>query len=192
MVAMTLSDQWAEQDRLLTIDDLDDLPNTQLRYELDDGALVVSPAPANRHQFVVGRLSAILIAACPDDLAVFPAPGMSVSNVQYRIPDVAVATAKALPDVRLDRPPLLAVEVSSGSTRLYDRNRKKDVYEGFGIPSYWIVEPDRDRPRLIVFELRDGKYEQVAEVTGDEQFRAVHPFPVTISPSALVRTGPLD
>jgi len=38
------------------------------------------------------------------------------------------------------------VEVASHRTRLYDRNRKKDVYEGFGIPAYWIVEPDPDRP----------------------------------------------
>jgi hypothetical protein len=56
----------------------------------------------------------------------------------------------------------------------------------------WIAEPDRDRPRLIVFELRGGKYEQVADVTGDEQFAAARPFPVTIRPSALARTGPLD
>ncbi len=39
-------------------------------------------------------------------------------------------------------------------TRLYDRNRKKDVYQGFGIPAYWIVEPDRDRPELTAFRLR--------------------------------------
>jgi Uma2 family endonuclease len=192
MVAMTSPEQSTESDRLLIIDDLEELPSVQLRYELDDGALIVAPAPANEHQLVVGRLSAILIGACPDDLAVLPAAGMTVSTVQYRIPDVAVATAKALPDVRLDRPPLLAIEISSGSTRLYDRNRKKDVYEGFGIPSYWIVEPDRDRPQLIAFELRDGKYEQVAEVTGDEEFRAERPYPVTIRPSVLVRTGPLD
>jgi hypothetical protein len=49
-----------------------------------------------------------------------------------------------------------------------------------GIPSCWIVEPNRDRPRLIVFEL------------SDEGFRAEHAFPVMIPPSALVRTDPLD
>ena len=54
------------------------------------------------------------------------------------------------------------VEVVSPRTRLYDRNRKKDVYEGFGIPAYWIVEPDLDHPELTVFELRSGTYEQIA------------------------------
>jgi Uma2 family endonuclease len=85
-----------------------------------------------------------------------------------------------------ETPPALAVEVASPRTRLYDRNRKKDIYEGFGIPAYWIVEPDMDRPELIVFGLRAGVYEQTAHVTGDEEYHAEIPFPVTITPSQLV------
>lgn len=64
----------------------------------------------------------------------------------------------------------LAVEVASPRTWLYDRNRKKDVYEQFGIVSYWIVEPDRDKPELTAFQLRDGRYEQVAQVAGTSRF----------------------
>jgi Uma2 family endonuclease len=78
------------------------------------------------------------------------------------------------------------VEVASPRTRLYDRNRKKDIYEGFGIPAYWIVEPDMDKPELIVFELRSGAYEQIAHVTGTEEYHAQIPFPVIITPSQLV------
>ncbi len=81
------------------------------------------------------------------------------------------------------------VEVASPRTRLYDRNRKKDVYEGFGIPTYWIIEPDRDRPELTVFDLRSGAYEQIVHVVGHEEYRAVVPFPVTIVPSKLVTVG---
>jgi Uma2 family endonuclease len=190
MDTMTISDQWNDQE--FTTDELDELPDSRLRYELDDGVLVVSPAPLNKHQAVVGRLTAVLIAACPANLSVFPDAGMNLSKIHHRIPDVIVGLAEAFDIPHFDSPPLLAVEVSSRSTRSYDRNRKKDVYEAFGIPSYWIVEPERDKPRLIVFELRDGKYEQVADVTGDEQFHAAQPFPVTIRPSVLVRTGPLE
>jgi len=64
--------------------------------------------------------------------------------------------------------------------------RSKDIYEGFGIPSCWIVEPDMDRPELIVFELRSGGYEQAAHVSSNEEYRAEIPFPVTIVPSRLV------
>jgi Uma2 family endonuclease len=78
------------------------------------------------------------------------------------------------------------VEVASPRTRLYDRNRKKDIYQGFGIPAYWIVEPSLDRPELTVFELRSGAYDQTAHVTGNEEYRAAIPFPVTIVPSKLV------
>lgn len=61
----------------------------------------------------------------------------------------------------------------------------------FGIPSYWIINPDRDKPGLTVFELRSGRYQQVAQVAGDEAFEAALPFPVSVTPSALVRTSPL-
>ncbi len=118
--------------------------------------------------------------------------GINVTRYQHRVPDVAVVPIDSLSTKFQERPPLLAVEVSSRSTRLYDRNRKKQVYEGFGIPAYWIVEPEPENPRLIAFELRDGKYKTVAEVAGDEQFRAELPFPVTIRPAIPVRTGPLD
>jgi hypothetical protein len=46
--------------------------------------------------------------------------------------------------------------------------------------------PDVDKPELIVFELRDGRYEQVAHVAGDEVFAAIRPFPVEVIPSQLV------
>lgn len=193
MVAMTIPDVWRDPDRLLTADDLEDLfPEDDRRLELDDGVLIVNAFPANIHQLVVARLAALLTAACPDHLVVLPGVGMRITRYQYREPDVAVVPVDSFDTRNLERPPALAVEVASPSTRLTDRNRKKDVYENWGIPSYWIVEPDRDRPRLIAFELREGTYEQVAEVIGDEQLRAVQPFPVTIRPSALVRTGPLD
>jgi Uma2 family endonuclease len=77
-----------------------------------------------------------------------------------------VVGASSLETVFQETPPALVVEVASPRTRLYDRNRKKDVYQGFGISAYWIVEPDRDRPELTVFELRSGAYEQTAHVTG--------------------------
>ena len=88
-----------------------------------------------------------------------------------------------------EAPPELVVEVASPRTRLYDRNRKKDVYEGFGAPAYWIVEPDLDHPSLTVFELRSGTYEQTAHVIGDQEYRTAIPFPVTVVPFRLVTIG---
>jgi hypothetical protein len=66
------------------------------------------------------------------------------------------------------------------------RPEQEDIYEGFGVPAYWIVEPSSDRPELTVFDLRSGTYEQTAHVIGGEGYRAAVPFPVTIVPSQLV------
>jgi Putative restriction endonuclease len=56
-------------------------------------------------------------------------------------------------------PPLLIVEIRSPSTALIDLNRKQAAYQEFGVPSYWIVDPDPQRPELTVFEAGpDGRY----------------------------------
>ena len=186
MDAMTIPDVWSGQDRALTVEDMENMPDDEFRYELDDGVLIVSPAPSILHQFAFTRLAVILSVACPAEFAVLAGVGVNVSKFQHRVPDVAVVRAGSLESFFQETPPELVVEVASPRTRLYDRNRKKDVYQDFGIPAYWIVEPSRDHPELTVFELRSGAYEQTAHVIGGEEYHAAVPFPVTIVPSQLV------
>jgi Uma2 family endonuclease len=175
----------------MTVDDLDLLPDDGCKYELDDGVLVVSPAPALIHQHVLQRLSEVLGPARPPEFMVFPGPGVEMTKYQYRIPDMVVVRTDSvgIEDKSVTRPPALAIEVASPSTAIYDRNRKKDVYAGFGIASYWIVTPSPDKPRLIAYELERGGYREIADVSGDEAFEASRPFPVRIVPSELV-AGP--
>jgi Uma2 family endonuclease len=187
MSVMTAPDVWSDQGRALTVEDMENMPDDEFRYELDDGVLIVSPAPSNLHQRAVTRLTMILGAVCPPGFEVLVGPGVNITRFQHRVPDVAVVRADSMGTVFQERPPALVVEVASPRTRLYDRNRKKDVYERYGIPSYWIVDPDPDKPELTVFELRDGRYQQVAQVAEDESFEAALPFRVALSASALVR-----
>jgi Uma2 family endonuclease len=168
---------------------MENMPDGEFHYELDDGVLIVSPAPSTLHQLAVTRLTVILSAACPVEFVVLAGVGVNITKFQHRVPDVAVVRADSLESFFQETPPALVVEVASPRTRLYDRNRKKDVYGSFGIPAYWILEPDRDRPELTVFELRSGAYEQTAHVIGDQEYRAVVPFPVTIVPSKLITSG---
>ena len=44
MSVMRAPEAWAD-DRVFTVEDLEDMPDDEFRYELDDGALIVSPAP---------------------------------------------------------------------------------------------------------------------------------------------------
>jgi Uma2 family endonuclease len=191
MSVMTASRTELPDDRPLTVQDLDLLPDDGNKYELDDGVLVVSPATAIRHQLVLARLTVMLQAAGPADFLVLPGPGVEMTKFQFRIPDLVVVRVDSIgiEDKTVTKPPVLAIEIASPSTAIYDRNRKKDVYASFGIPSYWIVKPSLDDPRLTAFELRHGSYRQVAEVSGDQAFAATRPFGVEIVPAALV-AGP--
>ena len=55
---------WSGQDRTLTVEDMENMPDDEFRYELDDGVLIASPAPSTLHQLAVTRLGVILSAAC--------------------------------------------------------------------------------------------------------------------------------
>lgn len=78
----------------------------------------------------------------------------------------------------------MAVEILSPSTRLLDLNLKRARYERAGVASYWIIDPLE--PRLLVLELRNGLYVEVADVGADEEWAATSPFPVTVRPGELV------
>ena len=79
-------------------------------------------------------------------------------------------------------PPLLAVEVLSPSTRMIDYNVKLARYERAGFPSYWVIDPDE--LRLTAWDLRDGRFVEVAD--GIDDWTAVQPSPVTVRPSTLL------
>jgi hypothetical protein len=44
MSVMTNPEIWSGQDRMLTVEDMENMPDDEFRYELDDGVLIVSPA----------------------------------------------------------------------------------------------------------------------------------------------------
>jgi hypothetical protein len=67
MVAEVQPGRWPEHVDEWTLELLDELPEDSLRYELLDGTLLVSPAPAMRHQAAVAELHLVLRAACPAD-----------------------------------------------------------------------------------------------------------------------------
>lgn len=169
-----------------TIEDLDRMPDDGHRYELLDGSLIVSPAPGLPHQRVAALLFLLLELACPDDLVVFPNVNVRLTARSAVEPDAVVARPPDVSGARLLQTPLLVAEVLSPDSALRDLNLKKAAYERFGVPSYWVIDPDLDRPSLKAFELADGAYAEVAHVTGDQVFTAQRPFAVEIIPSRLV------
>jgi Uma2 family endonuclease len=169
----------------LTVSDLDAIPDDGHRYELVDGAMLVTPAPARLHQRCVARLVALLLAAGGADHEVLPAPFDWVLDETTKFqPDVVVARRDDVGDHRLEATPLLVVEVASPSTRLADLTLKRRAYERAGVPAYWVVDPDL--PRLTVLLLDEGRYVETAVVSGTEAYTADVPYPVTVVPATLV------
>jgi Uma2 family endonuclease len=119
---------------------------------------------------------------------VVPEPAVQLGPQTEFDPDLVVVPLDQVGGTKFAEPPLLIVEIRSPSTALVDLNREKTAYEKFGVPSYWIVNPDVTQPELTVFELRDRRYEIVA--TSTAPVTVERPFPVTIDPARLTRGLP--
>lgn len=169
----------------LTRAELDAMPDDGRRHELLDGVLVVTPAPRIAHQQAVVRLWAALDGASSAEHRVLVAPvDVVLDRTTVLQPDVLVARRTDLTVDALPAAPLLAVEVLSPSTRSVDLLLKKARYEAAGCPSYWVVDPDV--PRLVAWDLVEGTYVEVADVSGDETFEARLPFPLSLAPRDLL------
>jgi Uma2 family endonuclease len=171
--------------RPLTRADLGSVPDDGHRYELVDGALIVTPAPSLRHQTAVLELAVLLRAGCPAAYRVVVAPfDVTLGEDTVLQPDIFVARRADLTERDLPAARALALEVLSPSTRLIDLNLKRARYEAAGCPAYWVIDPDE--PSLTVWELRDGIYVEVAQVEGEANVTASVPYDVTITPARLV------
>ena len=179
---MALQLPWGQA---LTYDDLQNIPDDGHRYELLDGTLLVTPSPNTAHQRCVRNLVVVLHGAVPSDLEVFAAPFDWVVGPRTSFePDVLVARRADVGARNLPRPPVLAVEVLSPSTRRIDLVLKRDAYAAAAVPAYWIVDPDV--PSVTFLRLEDGAYVEDGAASGPDAFAASSPFPVTVVPARLL------
>jgi Uma2 family endonuclease len=131
-----------------------------VRRELIDGELFVTPAPTKRHQRAVVRILVGLHAFAQEnggDAYGSPVDTM-FSDESVVHPDVMYISADNVDssEVQLVRKVDLVVEVSSPSTRRIDLGRKRDLYERYAVPEYWFVDLDADR--IEVYRLEGGRY----------------------------------
>src|SRR4051794_30493910 len=151
------------------------------------------------HQMMVGQLFRRLDETAPAELAVLPAPfaihpdaadGRPESEQSTELqPDVLVAELAAFTPKDLPGAPLLAVEVLSPSTQLFDPNLKKAAYERMGAAHFWLLDPRI--PELFAYALDETRtYQLVGHGVGDDVVRLELPFPVELRPSDLIRRRP--
>jgi Uma2 family endonuclease len=121
--------------------DLPDEPRCELLY----GRLLVTPAPAARHQLVVGRLLHLLIdfADRNGGLAIVSPVDVVLADHSVVQPDVIYVSAarSAIVRERVEGAPDLVVEVLSPGTARRDLGEKLRLYAEAGVKEYWIVDP---------------------------------------------------
>ena len=164
----------------LTYDDYRQLPDDRNRYELFEGELQVTPAPGTIHQIVVSklflalgphvrrrRLGLVLVAPCDVLLS-------ATTVVQPDLLFVAGERREIVLPAYVKGPPDLVVEVVSPLTARRDFGEKRELYARFGVPFYWLVDPQSLEANADA--LQDGVYRRVASARADETFSAP-PFP---------------
>src|ERR1700761_4299142 len=107
MTAVTIDEAWPGSGSPFTVAELDRMPDDGHRYELLDGALVVSPRPTTVHQAVAGRLAGLLERECPDDLLVVPEPAVQLDPRTEFDPDLVVVPLDEVGGAKFTAPPLL-------------------------------------------------------------------------------------
>ncbi|MDQ3657274.1 MAG: Uma2 family endonuclease, partial [Chloroflexota bacterium] len=163
----------------LTYDDLvalQERPEYELQQlEIIDGELFVSPSPIPFHQRVLtNALYGLEAIVRPRRLGVVFAAPLSVRFDANNVvePDIVYVSRERLdiigPKV-IDGAPDLVMEILSPNSRQRDLVRKKNLYERFGVPEYWVI--DSVAKAVSIFFLVDGRYRLVP--VHDEVARSV-------------------
>jgi len=135
---------------LVTVDDLQAMPDDGNRYEVIGGEILMSRAPGLTHQRISGKLYRLLGNYLDTNPIgeVLATPGIVFSEIDGVIPDIVFFThdrAKLILSAeRIIAAPDLIVEiVSPGSdNQRRDRVVKKQLYAKFGVREYWIADPE--------------------------------------------------
>lgn len=142
------------------------LPDDGNRYEVLDGEVLVTPSPGTRHQRIAARLWRELdayvrangIGEVMWDLDLLFADGQFLRpDIQY----VPNAERHRLTERGAEGRPGLVVEILSPSSSRIDKVDKPARYADFGVPEYWVVDPDKRV--VLVWDFERGASEPRAE-----------------------------
>jgi Uma2 family endonuclease len=173
MAAQLRSVKFTYEDYLL-------FPNDGKRHELIDGEHYVTPSPNAKHQTVSVNLTVILSRFVRERRLgrIFSAPfDVVFSDLDVVQPDllfVAAAHLNRVTEPNLQGPPDLAIEILSPGTRKTDETVKRKLYERYGVPEYWIVDPELETVK--VYRLTEQGYVRAAELSREAGERLATPL----------------
>lgn len=155
----------------LVYEDLESFPNDNLRREILGGELYVTPSPIPRHQSIVLEIARAL-ADYADGTGgkAYVSPLDTVLDAQNVVePDVIYVGPERLGTLgrkAIIGVPSLVVEILSPGTKRTDRGSKRDIYARFGIPEYWIVDPDANTIERCS-DPHEGAYREIVVFNDD-------------------------
>ena len=127
------------------------------RYEIIEGDLHMVPAPLTYHQKISRSLEYYLwdFVAKNDLGEVLDAPvDVLLTNEDVVQPDLLFISKDRLTiltEKNVCGAPDLVVEILSPSSREWDREFKKRLYEKHGVLEYWIADPDAKAVEVYTF-----------------------------------------
>lgn len=139
-----------ENKRPFTDEDFARLPANELRFEVIGGELFEAPSSSEAHQRVLGRLLFRIHRHLEDtQLGVAFGLRFDVHLSPYDVlkPDISVVVrenAARIKDFGIVGAPDLVIEIVSQTSARIDRIRKAAAYATFGVPEYWIVDPEAE------------------------------------------------
>ena len=146
---------------VVTVADLEAMPEDNNRYEVIDGELLMSKSPGVPHQRVLRNVISEFTRHPTAVSAgeVLPNPGIIFSNIDAVIPDLVFIRRERLPEVidgdRIIAAPDLVIEILSPGpdNRRRDRIVKRQLYAKFGVKEYWII--DLESKQIEIFVLKE-------------------------------------
>ncbi|HKF59166.1 MAG TPA: Uma2 family endonuclease [Blastocatellia bacterium] len=163
---------------VVTVADLEAMPDDNNRYEVIDGELLMSKSPGVPHQAVSMNLSYLFskyLDLNPQG-RVFAATGIIFSDIDAVIPDLVFIRRERLPEVidgdRIVAAPDLVIEILSPGpdNRRRDRVVKRQLYAKFGVKEYWII--DLENKLVEAFVLKDRSLDSCANLGLNDTIRS--------------------
>lgn len=141
-----------------TYADWEKLPDDGNRYEIIEGALYMTTAPSNFHQWIISRLHRSVAIPAEDKglgVAYFAPIGVLLPTGAAVQPDFLVVLRQntdIIHEGRIRGVPNLIVEVISPGSADYDEGVKLEAYAQAGVPEYAVIDPAMRKLRLYALE----------------------------------------
>ena len=168
----------AKVEPLLTVADLDLMPDDGNRYELFEGVIFVSRAPTLSHQRVLGNVYAVVKAYLELNPIgeILLTPGVIFDEYNGVIPDAVFISNEQVRNIGsgecINEAPEIVIEIVSPGKENAQRDRvmKRQVYGRHSVKEYWIADPETRS--LEIYRLDKRTLKLVATLKDEDVARA--------------------